>query len=163
MGDKRYTKNKDQRHISLPFINGLTQPLQHLYNKFDLKIAHKAHNLLSRNFSRLKTKTSENKKSNIVYEIPCGDCDGVYIGQTSQYLENRVKGHKYDKNNATALSKHEENKKHSFNYNNIKVIATEQNTKKRELLESILIYKNTGAINDKKDINNLNKIYYSVL
>jgi hypothetical protein len=147
----------------LPFVNGLSQNLQNVFKKYDITICHKANNLLSRNFSKLKSKTPQNKKSNIIYQIPCDNCHGIYIGQTSQYLENRIKSHKYDKRNETALTKHEKNQKHKFNYNNTKIIKTEKNTKKREFLEMVEIHRNKNSINDKKDINNLSKIYTAVL
>lgn len=160
---KNQNNTKKTKYVSIPFVNGLSQQLQHLWNKYDINVCHKSHILLSSNFSRLKTKTPQNKKSNIIYEIPCNDCNGVYIGQTSQYLENRIKSHKYDKKNATALTNHENSEKHKFNFENTKIIGTECNNKKREILESIAIQKNQHTINDKKDVNNLSKIYLSVI
>lgn len=154
---------KKTQYLPLPYIEGLSQQFQKLFKKYNITVCHKGYNLLSNNFSRLKTKTPKNKKSNIVYKIPCNNCEGVYIGQTSQYLENRIKSHKYDKKNSTALSNHESSKKHSFNYNDVKILAAEPNTKKREFLEMIEIKKHPNSINDKKDINNLNRIYFNVL
>lgn len=118
--------------------------------------------MIAKNFTKLKTKTSKNKRSNIVYEIPCSGCNGVYIGQTSQYLENRIKSHKYDKKNSTALTAHERKTQHSFNFESAKILKTETNTRKRELYESIEIQKNYRAINDKKDANNISRIYSSL-
>jgi hypothetical protein len=156
-------KNEKQVYLTLPYINGLSQPLQTLFKKQNITVCHKACNLLSNCFSKLKSKTPKNKKSNVIYQIPCNDCSGLYIGQTSQYLENRLKGHKYDKKNTTALTKHELSKKHTFDYNNTKILKTENNQKKREFYEMIEIHKNKSAINDKKDVNNLSKIYTSLL
>lgn len=97
--NKRENMNiKNNKHfISLPFINGFSQQFQHLFMKHNIKICHKPHNVLAKHFSVLKSITPKVKKSNIVYEIPCNNCEATYIGQTSQYLENRLKSHKYDK------------------------------------------------------------------
>jgi hypothetical protein len=160
--NKKKTTPKSQ-FISLPFINNLSQPFQSYFKNHNITVCHKGYNLLSKNFSTLKSKTPKNKKSNIIYQIPCNDCDGVYIGQTSQYLENRLKSHKYDKKNKTALTNHEHTKKHTFNYNNTKILKTESQTKKREFLEMVEIHKQKNAINDKKDVSNLNKIYIAIL
>lgn len=111
----------------------------------------------------LKSKTPKIKKSNIVYEIPCNNCEATYIGQTSQYLENRIKSHKYDKKNATALTNHDRNKNHKFNYTETKILKTENNLKKREFYEMVAIQKSSYCINDKKDIDKLNTTYIPLL
>ena len=51
-------------------------------------------------FSKLKDKTNKNVRSNLVYSIECS-CNRKYIGQTSQWIKNRIAGHKSDikKNN----------------------------------------------------------------
>ena len=67
------------------------------------------------------------------------------------------------KKNVTALTNHEKTKKHTFNYENVKILASEPNTKKREFLEMIMIQKTTNTINDRKDVQNLNKLYISIL
>lgn len=160
---KPLDNNKKNSYLSLPYINGLSQKLQNLFKKYKINVCHKAYNLLTSNFSKLKSKTPNNKKSNVVYKIPCENCDSVYIGQTSQYLENRIKSHKYDKKNSTALSSHEKSKNHTFNYNKAEILATEPNVKKREFLEMVCIKKQKNAVNDKTDIANLSKIYSSLL
>ena len=84
-----------------------------------------------------------------------------WIGQISQYFENRIKGHRYNKKNLTALTKREQSKKHTFNYNNVKIFKTENNQKK--FFEMTEIHNNQNSINDKKDVNNLSKTYASIL
>jgi hypothetical protein len=60
----RNNKNKDNqaKHISLPFVNGLSQNFQNLFKKYDVTICHKANNLLSANYTKLKSKIPKNKK-----------------------------------------------------------------------------------------------------
>lgn len=165
------TNNTNQQHqlqqqknfISLPYINGLSENFQKYFKTHNINVCHKASNLLQSHYSRLKTKTPKNKKSHTVYEIPCSNCDGVYIGQTSQYLGNRLNGHKYDKKNHTALTKHALEHNHTFNYQETKILKTEINTQKREICEMIYIKKNSNAINAKTDIKNLSKIYFNVV
>lgn len=161
--NKTENKKTEQRFLKLPYIKGLSSQFQNLFLKHNITVCHKGHNLLSKNFSKLKTKTPKNKISNIVYEIPCNDCPGVYIGQTSQYLENRIKSHKYDKKNKTALTNHETTKKHTFNFENTKIIKSENITKKRELHEMLHIQKTKNAVNDKKDVTYLGKIYAGII
>lgn len=85
------TKQKDQKkYLFMPYIKGLSTQFNNLLSKHNITVCHKGHRLLAKNFSKLISKTSKNKTSNIVYEIPCNDCESVYIGQTSQYLENKI-------------------------------------------------------------------------
>ena len=84
-------------------------------------------------------------KSNLVYKISCKDCDKVYIGQTKIYLKTRVKEHKdnYTKHprEYTALTKHKIDNSHRFDFDNVKILATEKNLKKRITKEILFIKK----------------------
>lgn len=64
-------------------------------------------------FFRLKDDIPPSDKSNIVYGIPCLDCQKCYIGQTKQQLKNRTRQNEYDyddtfrdKTGLTALATH---------------------------------------------------------
>ena len=155
--------SKKQNYLSLPYIPGLSEKIKNTFEQHNITIAHKGHNLLKSNFSKLKSKIPDNKKSHIVYQIPCKNCDSVYIGQTSQYLKNRVNSHKFDKTNKTALTTHTQEKKHSFDFENIKILRTENHTKKREIYETIEIQKNKKNINFKTDTKGLSKIYSNII
>lgn len=67
------------------------------------------------------------------------------------------------KKNITALVTHEKNNNHTFDYNKTRILNTEINLKKREFLEMIQIQKNKNAINEKKDVDKLSRIYTPIL
>ena len=46
-----------------------------------------------------KDKISDEKKTGVVYKIPCKNCPKVYIGQTGRQLGTRVKEHQTDVEN----------------------------------------------------------------
>lgn len=100
-----------------------------------------------------------------IYKIPCNNCDKIYVGQTKQYLKERIKQHKnYNNNQQTALRKHEIEKQHHFNYDNTKIITTEKHTQKRLLLEMIHIQKNINkTVNNRNDIQGLSSIYHNII
>ncbi|CAD6231505.1 GSCOCG00001443001-RA-CDS, partial [Cotesia congregata] len=93
-------------------------------------------------FSRLKDKDDEMKVSNVVYKIPC-DCGQSYIGQTSQYLGNRIYQHRYSCINSdkmkdkTALCVHYMDTGHKFDFDNIRILDRERVKFKRCLSEII--------------------------
>ena len=103
------------------------------------------------------------KKTHVVYKIPCNDCNGQYIGQTAQYLQERVKAHKYTKSASTALNKHKTDTNHKFDYNATSILGIEHNTYKRNILEMIHINLEPNSINNKSEINNLSQIYKTIL
>ena len=43
----------------------------------------------------VKTPTLEMNGKEVVYQIPCQDCDSVYIGETGRSLGKRIMEHKY--------------------------------------------------------------------
>ena len=111
----------------------------------------------------MKSKTPKFKQTDVIYSIPCNDCDKIYIGQTTQHLSDRINGHKYAKN-PTALTNHRKNEKHDFDYNNTQILAIEKKQKKREILEMIYIQKNIEkSINHRTDIKNFSSIYFPIL
>lgn len=150
------TENK--KFVTLPYIPQLSENISNILKQHNIQTAHKNINNLKFLYSKLKDKNPLNKTTHCIYEIPCQHCDTVYIGQTKQLLEERIKGHKYS-NNITALNKHCSNTGHRFNFNNIKILNKEQNQKTRLILESIYIQKNPNACNDKTDTENLSNIY----
>lgn len=120
------------------------------------------HNTLKPLYTKLKDSIPIKKQTHIVYKIPCNDCQGVYIGQTQQHLEERIKAHKYAKN-STALKKHTNQLSHTFDFNNVSVLQKEQNTRARGILEMIEIKKYPNSVNDRSEIENLSKIYFQLL
>ena len=44
---------------------------------------------------RVKQKTPIEKKANVVYEVPCRDCQLTYIGETRRTMKKRMTEHKY--------------------------------------------------------------------
>jgi len=79
-------------------------------------------------FSHVKDRVRLEKRSSVIYRIPCENCDSVYIGETMQYLGQRIRQHKNDvssKNEKTALGQHAFNFFHNFNFNSTAVLANE--------------------------------------
>ena len=88
-------------------------------------------------FSHVKDRTPLEKRSGVIYRIPCSD--SVYIGETTKYLGNRLRQHKNDvrsRSTKTALSQHAVNSSHVFDFEismaPLYVLANEDQTTKRE-------------------------------
>lgn len=160
------TKKKEvqppNEYISIPYIQGLSENISHLM-KHKYITSHKSYNNLKFLYSKLRSPTEKMKQSNVVYNIPCNDCNVCYVGQTTQYLKKRIEGHKYHKKEVTALSHHTKEKQHKFNFDKVKILAREENQNKRHILEMIHIKQNKNTINNRTDISNLSSIYSNIL
>ena len=59
-----------------------------------MKVVFKSQCTLRRSLTRVKSATPELKKKDVVYDVPCLDCDSKYIGETGRNLQKRLMEHK---------------------------------------------------------------------
>lgn len=158
---------QDGPYMSLTYVKGLSEQLGKTLKASDKNIAYKNQKTLgSILFSKLKSPIRKEKKSNVVYKIPCGGCDGTYVGITGQRLGARIYQHKYDSAKMTpccALAQHSVEQKHKFDFDNTTVICAERNPRKREILEMINILQDPKTVNKKTDTHKLSKIYHKLI
>ena len=99
---------------------------------------------------RVKTKTPDDQKKGVVYEVPCADCNKVYIGETGINLKMRLKECRYavkrqDEKNGIAV--HTQESGHSVNCEAARVRMNEEHITRRKVLESILILESSNTNN----------------
>lgn len=159
--------NNIKLYFSLPFLGNLSHKLKRIFKKFNnVKLSFKNYKTIKQLFSSLKDKDDIINLSNVVYSIPCGTCEKVYIGQTSRRLKDRITSHKSDikcNKPICTLSKHTLELDHKFSFDHIKILNTENNLHKRLFLEMSNIYKEPNSVNSRKDIENLSLIYTYLL
>lgn len=160
---------------SITYIPGISERINrsNIFDTNKYKIAFRTYNTLNRLFSKTKDKTKKLDMSNVVYKIPCKgndniNCNKVYVGTTKNKLKTRIAGHKSDqkyRNNnftqKTALSSHCFKFNHDPDFENVSILNTEQNQKRRYILETLQIINtpNTQRINYKTDIDNVAQNY----
>lgn len=162
----------------LTYIPEMSERLQNsrIYDNSKYRIAHKIYNTIGQLFSKPKDKIQKLDKSNLVYKIPCNgndreNCDKVYIGTTKNKLKTRISGHKSDQRyrniNAqrTALSSHCANLNHNPDFDNVSILNTENNYRRRYMLEMLQIINVKGdkRINFRTDTANLAHSYRYLL
>lgn len=163
---------------SMIYVRGLSERIEkvlytHLTNT---RLAYRSSNCAGKIYSKLKDPIPIFKKTNVIYKIPClGDidanitCDFSYVGQTKQYLETRLKNHRYDLKkmlqpsmHRTALMEHFHTQNHYPNFAATQIIDTQRKYNKRLTLEAIHIYTN-NTINVKRDTDNIAAVYCALL
>ena len=75
------------------FHKGVSEPIKRVLAQVGIGVALKPHCMLSSVFRKPKDRIVESEKSGLVYEIPCRDCDAVYIGETGRSLKTRKREH----------------------------------------------------------------------
>ena len=99
---------------------------------------------------KVKTAVEEEKKKGVVYEVPCGECDQVYIIETGRNLKERLKEHQYavkKKDLKNGIAAHACQQQHRVDWSAAKVRCTEQHYWKRKVLEAIHIQQQANTSN----------------
>ena len=99
----------------------------------------------------------------IVYKINCLNCESSYVGQTKRKLKTRIKEHKADIRKSTSeisvVSRHQLNEIHELDWDNIRILDTEQSLMKRRISEMIYIKGQISGINKQSDTEGLPDVY----
>ena len=77
----------------LPYISGVSEDIRRVCSPHNLRVVFKQRQTLRTMLSRVRDKLPREKHSKVVYRIPC-DCGKVYIDETTQRLETRLKEHR---------------------------------------------------------------------
>ena len=149
--------------IKMPYIPVLSKKLERNLKSFGFNAVFENRFNNKKLFTKLKSTEPAENISNVVYQISCSDCNGLYIGQTKRYLKERIKSHVYDKKEQTALKKHMHESGHKFDFKNPKILVREGNTQARLFHEAIQIKKSFAPLNLKTDVQCLSAIYDPVL
>ena len=109
-----------------------------ILKQLNIKVAFKYNHTLK----NLLIKHSPNNDNNVIYRIPCLDCNLFYVGQTSKNVSIRTQQHKNAVikgylNNALAV--HNSKMGHGINWSKTDTIIHSNDFIKRNILESFLI------------------------
>lgn len=174
------------QYISFPYIPHLSQKISRiLQDEYPtVKIAHRKVNTVGRLHTKVKDPLDPMQQHNVVYQIPCNDCDYSYIGMTTNKLKKRLSGHQsnvnqlnrlrdlgYTKNDQamiqhsqkTALTEHCVKEDHTFALQGTKIIDRTHNRATLPLLECFHIYNTPHTVNHRTDVEGLSAIYSGLL
>lgn len=102
----------------------------------------------------------------MVYQVPCHDCDFIYIGQTKRSLKSRLDEHKrsikYQRPEKSALCQHTISMDHRINWNEAEILKLESDYSKRLFAESWYINSKSHVMN-RNDGNSFPPVYQKLL
>ena len=87
-----YPRRRDQSEY-LPYVKGTSEKLRRILGSHEIKSIFYTQNTLHKLLCK-RTEWLQKIKSNIVYEIDCSICKGVYFGESKQSLKSLSDEHK---------------------------------------------------------------------
>ena len=113
--------------VLLSFLSSmvLTQPLPRILRRHDIRVVNKPLKRLQQEFLCPKFRSPIEHQPNVVYKIPCADCDWCYIGETGRCFETRKKEHVRNVKtcaNGSNIAKHVWSFGHRIDFNHCRVI-----------------------------------------
>lgn len=151
-------KDKKQSFKVLTHFGKASTQVKNYLSQKNINIAFKTNNSLGKRLKNSKSKTNKNNKSGI-YQLKCGSCPKIYIGQTGRSCSTRIKEHKssfLNKKSNSNYANHLLEENHVFD-DNYKILHIENKGQKMNFLECLEInrLKYTGnLLNDQTDLNN---------
>ena len=103
---------------TIPYINGLTEPLTRLLRRHDMLVTNKPVRTLQEEFPARKFRQEQDDQCNAVHKIPCSTCSLSYIGETGRSFHTRTKEHTKCSN----VANHAWSKNHQIDFDNALII-----------------------------------------
>ena len=79
----------------LPYVRGVSEKLEKVCAPLGVKTIFRPQKTLRSIVMQVKQKTPMERKINVVYEVPCRDCQLTYIEGTRRTMKKRITEHKY--------------------------------------------------------------------
>ena len=146
--------------ICIPYVPKCSENLQRKLGKLGVKVVFKKGQTLSDLICNVKPKKEKIRRKNVVYRIPCADCNQTYTGETAQIFEDRRGQHQacvraQVENNGIAM--HVKETKHKVDWDGFTYLDSDRFYKSRKAKESIYINSLVGGGNSVESIMNLEK------
>ena len=133
-----------------PYIRGTSEKLEKACAPLGVKTVFKPQRTMRQLLVRVKERIPPENQREVVYEVPCKDCELKYIGETKRSLKTRMAEHKYavrrgDERNGIAVHVHQ--LQHSIDWESARVRMTARGYWNRRTLEAIQIRSEQRTMN----------------
>ena len=132
------TRTEEQttpKFLHLPYVRGVSERIERKCRRLGIRTTFKSKGTLREALVKTKDPQPEWKKKGVVYQVPCAECESVYIGETGRTLEKRISEHK------GAVKRHDAwTKQHTVNWQAATVKHVETNHSRRKTIEALHIH-----------------------
>ncbi|XP_055542680.1 uncharacterized protein LOC129728278 [Wyeomyia smithii] len=180
------TPAAERIYRSIPYIPMLTPHIVRILKQQypEVCVSTRCTHTVRKFFIQIKDPVPALLKHNVIYKIPCSNCDKSYIGMTSNLLKSRLSNHQSNINKLdqllnsglpytdpairslrekTALISHCIDERHRFNLTETKILDFTHRKSSLSLLEMVWIYNDTSTVNKRTDVDGLNATFAGIL
>ena len=151
-----------KQFTSIPYVQGSSEKIRRVLNEAGANVAMRPVHIIRHVLPLPKDPYTSEDIGCIIYEIPCLDCNFVYIGQTKRGLKSRLAEHKRatlnQKPEQSALCVHAMAFEHNIDWINAKILEVENNYSKRLVSEAWFINSRPNVMN-RSDGDKLPQVY----
>ena len=135
------TEEDPAKPLFLSYVRGVSEKLEKACAPLGVKTIFRPQKTLRRTLMQMKERTPLEKR-NLVYEVPCHDCQLTYVGETKRSMKKRPTEHRYavktgDPKNGIAV--HVQKSQHTIDWGAARVQATAIGYWNRRTMEAIQI------------------------
>jgi hypothetical protein len=144
-------ENEKPTTVSIPYLKITSQRISRALARAEIRTIMKPGISIKNQICHLKDKIPKESKSNVIYMIPCTECDKSYVGETKRRLKTRITEHKTAVRNAntkdSALADHAIKSLHPPNWDNVNILSNERNFRTRRFKEATHILNQPNPLN----------------
>ena len=146
-------------------MQGTSEKIRRVLNEAGVGVAMRPVKTIRHILPSPKDPYTAEDKSCVVYQIPCSDCDYVYIGQTKRGLKSRLADHRRATSQLrpelSALCEHAMDFNHTIDWEKSEILKVENNYSKRLISEAWFINAHPKVMN-RSDGDSLPNVYRSL-
>ncbi len=165
---KQSDRDPPDATVVMPYVKNLSESFRRILSHLSIRTCFKPRVTLRQILVHPQTKHQNIKKNGVVYEIPCGTCNKVYVGQSGRTLEHSMKEHQRSLTSTncsyytSAVAEHAVHNNHVIDWKKAKVVDHRSSWKQRCIMESWYIAKQgNNAMN--RDTGMLPGVYKSII
>ena len=91
-------------NISIPYYPALSKPLRQISDRHNISLTFTSNRNLRKMLTKTKTQPPPHTIRNVIYQMPCKDCNATYCGQTRRPLHLRLSEHQRFTNNSKSFT-----------------------------------------------------------
>ncbi|XP_011873332.1 PREDICTED: uncharacterized protein LOC105565077 [Vollenhovia emeryi] len=157
----------ERKIIVLPYIQTISSIAKKHIDRSKFMLGYRCVNRLTKYINTHKDKIERTKETNVVYKIPCEECNVSYVGQTKRRLNTRLKEHmnnaRLEPSRHSVLTQHMAETNHTMDWKKASILDKEPLWQKRIISEMIHIKEQENSINLQKDTESLDGTYFDLL
>ena len=73
---------RTQEEAVLSYVRGVSEKIERLCHPLAVEVVCKSQNILRQTLMKVEAAKPDKLKKGVMYEVPCGECNCMYVGET---------------------------------------------------------------------------------